>query len=142
MATTTQNFTAKTLTAISCVFTLSDGTSTEYAAAVASAKFAPAQTTNTWKGGAPGAVFTSMSKPVYSCAMKIGQDYDGAASLTNFLMAHAGEQVNVTFKYNNGATIAAKLILAAPEIGGDIDAVLDTTITHGVVGVPVVTPTA
>lgn len=132
---TVQDFEAKTLTSLSCVL---DGT--EFAEAVASVRFTPAQSTNTWKGGTPAAVFSSITKPVYSCAMKVGQDYDDAASLTNYLMEHAGESVEAVFSFNSGATITATLLLAAPEIGGDIDAVLDTTITHGVSGVPVITP--
>jgi hypothetical protein len=135
MAGTPQPFEAKTLSGISCVL---EGV--EYAEAVASVRFTPAQTVNTWKGGTPDAVFSSMTKPVYSCAMKIGQDYDDAASFTNYLMEHAGESVAATFIFNSGSTIAATLLLAAPEIGGDIDAIMDTTITHGVKGVPVITP--
>lgn len=137
MAVTNQEFAAKTLTSISCVIN-----ETEFAEAVASARFTVAQQVNTWKGGSPDAVFTSMTKPVYSCVMKVGQDYEDAASLTSYLAAHAGEEVEASFRYNSGRVVQATLILAAPEIGGDIDAVMDTTITHGVVGVPVVLPAA
>lgn len=126
------DFEAKTLTAISCTVG-----GTEYAEAVASARFIPAQTINTWKGGTPDAVFSSSTKPTYTCAMKLGQDYETSGSLANYLMAHAGEAVSFVFRYNGGRTITATLLIAAPEIGGDIDAILDTTITHGVSGVPV-----
>jgi hypothetical protein len=112
----------------------------EYAEAVASVKFTPAQSTQVWKGGTPAAVFTGMTNPTYSCAMKIGQDWNKTSSLVNYLMAHAGEHVAATFKFNSGATITATLILAAPEIGGDVDGWAETTLTHGVDGVPLVTP--
>jgi hypothetical protein len=40
------------------------------------------------------------------------------------------------FTFNSGRTITADLVVVPPEIGGDIDALLDTTLTHGVIGVP------
>jgi hypothetical protein len=133
MSVTSQDFEVQTLTGISCVIG-----SVEYAKAVASVKFTPATTINTWKGGTPDAVFTKATKATYSCAMKLGQDYDDAASLANYFMAHAGETVEAAFKFNSGKTITAQLVIVPPEIGGDIDAMLDTTITHGVVGAPVI----
>lgn len=132
-----QTFVPELLTEISAVI---DGI--EYAEAVASVKFTPSQSTVVWKGGTAAATFTDMTKPSYSCAMKIGQDYSDAASLTNYLLAHAGEHVDCSFRFNSGSTITARLILAAPEIGGDIDAVADTTITHGVEGVPAIAAAA
>lgn len=133
MATTIQDFEVQTLTGISCVMN-----GVEYAKAVASVKFTPSTTINTWKGGTPDAVFTKATKPTYTCAMKIGQDYEDAASLANYLMQHAGETVDADFRFNSGKIISAALVIVPPEIGGDIDAMLDTTITHGVVGVPTI----
>lgn len=136
--TTTQAFEPELLTAVSVVI----GT-TEYAAAVASVRFTPATSINTWKGGTPDAVFTKSTKATYSCAMKVGQDYESSASLVNYFLAHAGETIeDVSFKFNGGRTIQADLVIVPPEIGGDVDAWLDTTITHGVVGAPRILPAA
>lgn len=137
-APTVQPFEAALLTELSVVIE-----DTEYAGAVASVRFAPATTLNTWKGGIPTAVFTKATKATYSCAMKIGQDYEAATSLANYLLQHAGETIEgVQFRFNSGRTIEADLVITPPELGGDIDSWLDSTITHGVIGAPRLLPVA
>lgn len=123
--------------------TLGDASTDDYAPAVASCKFTPSSSTQTWKGGTPDAVFTDITSPTWVCAMKIAQDWTNATSLVNYLFAHAGERVPATFvPVEGGPTVSATLILAAPEIGGDIDAWGETTVQHGVDGAPALTPAA
>lgn len=114
--------------------------STEYADAIASFQFVPAQTVMTWKGGKPDATFTDVTDPTWTCNIKLAQDWDTAGSLANYLIAHAGEQTPVTFIPTGGATVSGTLILAVPPIGGDINAWLEGTISCGVVGAPTITP--
>lgn len=136
--TTTQPFEAELLNELSVII----GT-TEYADAVASVRFTPSTSINVWKGGLPASTFTKATKATYTCAMKIGQDIDQATSLFNYLLQHAGETIqNVKFRYNSGAVVTATLVIVPPELGGDIDSWLDSTITHGVIGAPVITPPA
>src|SRR4051812_35137743 len=111
---TTQDFEVTQLSELSVLVG-----SVEYAKAVASVKFTPATTINTWKGGTPDAVFTKATKPTWTCAMKIGQDFEDAASYTNYLLQHAGETVTHVFTFNSGRTITADLVVVPPEIGGD-----------------------
>ena len=113
----------------------------DYAPAVASCKFTPNQTTSTWKGGTPDAVFTDVSTPTWTCAMKIAQDWKTPGSLSAYFLAHAGEEVAATFvPVEGGMSVAATLVLAPPEVGGDIDAWGETTVTHACKGAPTFTP--
>lgn len=115
----------------------------DYAPAVASCKFTPSSSVQTWKGGTPDAVFTDVSSPTYTCTMKLAQDWVTPTSLSNYLHTHAGETVAATFvPVDGGATITATLVLAAPEIGGDIDAWGETTVQHAVQGKPTITQAA
>jgi len=92
-------------------------------------------------------VFTDVTSPTWLCDMTLAQDWANAASLVNYLLTNYGTQKTCVFKPNNSGgagaipTFTATLILAAPEIGGDIDAWATTTVQHAVVGVPVKTLT-
>lgn len=115
----------------------------DFAQAVAECRFIPNTQAATWKGGKPGAVFTDVSSATWTCQMRIGQDWENADSLVNFLFAHAGESLAFDFlPTTGGPTISAVIIIAPPEIGGAIDNWGETTITHGVQGKPTVTPAA
>jgi hypothetical protein len=117
--------------------------SDNYEAAISTLKFTPATTIQTWKGGTPAAVYTDVTTPTWTCAMTLAQDYAAATSLANYLLENVGESVTCIFKPSvpgtgTQAIVTATLILAAPEIGGDIDAWMSTAITHAVSGAPAV----
>lgn len=110
----------------------------DFAPAIASCAIVPAQDTSTWKGGTPDAVFTDVSSPTWTCAMRIAQDSLNADSLFLYLLEHAGETIEgVRFTpIAGGRTWELDLTLAAPQIGGDIDAWAEATMTHAVQGRP------
>lgn len=114
----------------------------DFADAISSFKLSPQQSIATWKGGRPSAVYSDISAAVWQATISLAQDWDALASFANYLIANAGKSVPVDYR-PKGATgavkVSATLILAAPEVGGDIDAWAATAITCGVVGVPVFT---
>lgn len=113
----------------------------DHGAATASCKFTPNQSVQTWKGGKPSAVFTDMGAPTWTCEMKLAQDWTGATSLVKFLLSNAGTEQAFEFTpVDGGPSFTATLVIAAPQIGGDIDAWGETTVTHGVQGAPVLVP--
>lgn len=129
------DFDPQVLTEITCTIGGQD-----FSQAVSSCKFSPNQTAQSFKGGVR--TVSKMGRANYSCAMTVGQDWDTVASLVNYLTLHAGEEQPITYQLNGGATLTADIVLAAPEYGGDVDALLSSTITHGVNGVPTITPPA
>lgn len=121
------------------------GANLDFADAVPSFQLAPQQSVSTWKGGRPTAVYSDISSPVWQATLTLAQDWDNLASFANYLLTNAGKQTAFEWR-PGGATgtvkVAGTLILAAPAIGGDIDAWLSAQITCGVVGVPTITGAA
>jgi hypothetical protein len=112
----------------------------DYAPAVASCKFVPSSSSSTWKGGTEDSVFSDVTKATWTLQMRVGQDFENATSLLHFLFAHEGDTLALDFiPVDGGDTISAKVIIAAPELGGDIDSWGETSITHGVNGRPTLT---
>lgn len=115
---------------------------TDYGPAVSTFRFVKSTSVQTIKGGTPTSVFTDMGAPTYTAEMTIFQDWETSGALVAYLLAHAGETVAVTYKPNaaGGPSFTAQIVLDAPDIGGDIDAWLQTSLTHGVVGRPTLVP--
>lgn len=100
-------------------------------------RFVPASSTSTWKGLAPGAVFTFGQASTWTCVTEFAQDWDSPDSFSQYLLANEGEEVEVTFRPKAGGVgFTATLILAAPPIGGTIDQAATGSVTHGVKGKP------
>jgi len=118
------------------LITISDD---DYAAAVSSFKLTPTTTIKNWKGGKPTAVASDVSSPIWAGAIKLAQDWETEEGLTLYLFNHHGETVDAVFSPlgQAGPSFAVTLVLAAPEIGGDIDEWGETTVNVGVVGAPV-----
>jgi hypothetical protein len=108
--------------------------------AIKTLKFTPSTSIQTWKGGTPASVFTDVTSPTWVCDMGLAQDWSTTGALAQYLLTNQGTTKACTFRPYGGTTgpnISATLILAPPEIGGDIDAWLETTVQHAVSGTPV-----
>lgn len=118
----------------------------DYANAIASMKFIPSASIQTWKGGTPDAVFTDVTSATWVCEIKYAQDFESATSLAIYFLQHQGETEEVLFYpygFTDGApNFSAHLIYAPGEIGGDIDAWLESTVQHAVSGTPFFNPAA
>lgn len=111
----------------------------DFSAHINSARLTPTTQARTWKGLSPEASFSEQTAPEWTCTIKLAQDWDNANSLANYLFAHAGEEVDVTFKPRRAgtSTFTVTLTLTPPEIGGDIDSWAEATVALGVKGKPV-----
>lgn len=112
-----------------------------YEAHVSGVKFVPAVTAVAWKGLTPTSVFSDASAPVWSCVLSYAQDWKTTNSLSQYLLANAGTQKVAVFKpqgiTSGNPIFTATIIIVPGEIGGDVDTVPVSTVTMGVVGVPV-----
>lgn len=117
------------------------GTTDDHARHVASCAFVPSGGTETrWKGGTPDAKVAHRTLSDWTCQMRVAQDFS-ATGLAKYLFDNEGETVAVAFTpVAGGPSWYADLVIAAPQIGGDIDTYGEATITHTVVGKPSTTP--
>lgn len=110
----------------------------EYSAHLNRAEFVPTQ---------PTASFTDLDGKVTNFGgdsgwvFEIGglQDWETVNSLSQYLNAHEGEEIEVSFPFA-GATHAATVIAAAVAIGGTINTPAQFTKTLQVQGAPISTP--
>jgi hypothetical protein len=116
----------------------------EFRKAIQSISFQPSQTTSTVVGGTKDSVFTDISPATWTCNMKLLQDLIRSGSLVNYLIANQGltKQIDVVPYPGSPVKISANIILAVPPIMGDMNAWLDATLQHGVVGAPNITGTS
>lgn len=113
----------------------------EYKKNVSQVEFTPSTSSVTWQGLTPSASFSDQSNPAWTCTIAYAQDWETVDSLSQYLLAHAGEKVAARFVTNTGAgQFAATLILSPGPIGGTVNAVGVGTVTLGVDGAPTFTP--
>jgi hypothetical protein len=104
---------------------------------VASCAFIPSGGTETrWKGGTPDAKRAHRTLSDWTCQMRVAQDFT-ATGLAKYLFDNEGETIPVAFQpVTGGPTWYADLVIAAPQIGGDIDTYGEATLTHTCVEKP------
>ena len=105
----------------------------EYQKHVSSIDWTPGYSPAEWRGGTPDAVLTDPGSPVWTANVTAIQDWENPDSLFNFLLAHAGEQVDAKYTPVAGGafSIDATLTLAAPTIGGAVNVFNEATIAMG-----------
>lgn len=114
-----------------------------YQAHVSQVEFVPSSSTVTWKGLTPTSVFTFGTNATWTCNLGFAQDWETPNSLSQYLFANEGEELDVVFEpVNGGAGFTATLIAAPGSIGGSVDSVAVSTVTLGVKGKPVLVPAA
>jgi len=114
-----------------------------FAAHVSSVVFTPTTPTVTWQGLSPDASFSESGSEQWSVAVEVAQDWESPTSLAVRLFNGAGTKESVTFAPKKGAgmpTFTALVTLAAPSIGGAVNAYATSTVTMGVDGRPVLDP--
>lgn len=113
------------------------GTTDDHARHVASCAFVPSGGSELrWKGGTPDAKVAYRTLSDWTCQMRVAQDYS-ATGLAKYLLDNEGEEVQAEFTLiSSGPTWYVTLVLAAPQIGGDVDTYGEATVTHTVVGKP------
>jgi hypothetical protein len=110
---------------------------------VSAVEFVPTSSLATFKGLTPGAQYSMASAPTWQCNITFAQDWETTNSLSRYLLDNQGDTVAATFEpVSGGAGFTADLVLQPGSIGGNGDAVAQSTVTLGVVGAPVYVPAA
>ncbi|SMQ73471.1 IPT/TIG domain-containing protein [Agreia sp. VKM Ac-1783] len=114
-----------------------------YEAHVSAVSLDPAVSTQTWKGAAPGAVFTDMGDPVWTAGLSYAQDWETPNSLSAYLLANVGKKKLIDFyPLASGPKFTVTGLIVPGSVGGAIDAFGQSTVTLGVDGQPVFLPGA
>lgn len=115
----------------------------DYAAEASSVLFQPSSSTSTWGGLKPASVHTHTSTATWTCQLTVAQDLDLAASLHRLLLEREGESVAVHFEPKTGGQgIDATIVITPGQIGGNVNAFAEATVTLGVNGKPELTAAA
>lgn len=109
----------------------------DYAAHISGAQFVPSSSAVTWKGLKPGATFTQQTSATWALTLNYAQDWETANSLSQYLLAHEGETVEMTLApVDGGQAFSASVVITPGAIGGDVDTFGTTSVTLGVLGKP------
>ncbi len=113
----------------------------DYAEHVASAALTQSQTTDTWQGGTPTAIFADVSTPAWTLTIRMSQGNGLSASLFEYLLGVAGTEVQVTMTpVDGGRSAAFTARIGTPDtFGGDIGAWAEAQVICPVKGQPVFT---
>lgn len=107
---------------------------------VSQVEFQPQGGVMNWKGLTPDAAFSFAQTPTWQLVLAVAQDWTTPDSLSRYLFDNQGKTVAAEFTpVNGGPTIAANIIVTAPNIGGAVDAVASSSVTCGVIGKPTIT---
>lgn len=105
--------------------------------------FTPSASSVTWTGLGSN-THTDVATATWTCALAYAQDWETADSLSQYLHAHEGETVAMTFapRSGSGPTFTADVIITPGAIGGPVNAYATATVTLGVDGKPTLVPAA
>lgn len=117
-----------------------------YEQALSNVTITPSTSQVTFKGLTPTAIFNFSTPSTWAAALTFAQDWSTAGSLANYLFAHEGQQVTMTFVPAvddvTSPTITATVTIVPGSIGGAQGAVSTSTVTLPVDGKPTITPAA
>lgn len=104
----------------------------DYRKHVSGVTFTASSSQTTWTGLGLN-THTDASAPTWTCQLDYVQDWTSADSLSQYLMAHEGETVPVTFRPQAGIgpSFSANLTIVPGNIGGQVNAYATTSVTLG-----------
>lgn len=113
----------------------------EYTAHLSQAEFQPTQPTASWTDIA-GTTTNFGGSSAWALVLAGAQDWETVDSLSQYLLEHDGETVDVTITLPGGATATASVVAAAVAIGGTTNTPMTFSVTLQVQGKPTLTPSA
>lgn len=91
----------------------------------------------TWNGLTPDATFNFPTATTWGAQLDYAQDWETPDSLSMFLYEHEGEKVTMLFgPVRGGLGWEADIFIAPGSIGGQVNTVATSSVTHGVQGRP------
>lgn len=115
-----------------------------YEAHVSQVQFTPNSSIQTWQGLTPTSAHTDATVATWQAQLAYAQDWETTDSLSLYLHANEGEEVDVVFKPRSGSgpTVTATLIVTPGAIGGTVNQFATATVTLGCKGKPTIVPAA
>lgn len=113
----------------------------EYTAHLNQAQFDPTQPTSSWTD-LDGKVTNFGGDSGWVLTLAGAQDWETVNSLSQFLNAHEGEEVEASITMPGGAIATGTVIAAAVTIGGTINTPMTFSTKLQAQGAPVITPPA
>lgn len=110
-----------------------------FESAVNSFQLTPTVSTLTFQAITPAGAFTDTTSPTWVAAIGYAQDWDTPGSLSNYLLANAGQTKTLVFTPVAGTgntTFTVDVIIVPGPIGGPGNTVQVGTVNLGVVGEP------
>lgn len=115
----------------------------DYARHVSSAQLVPTTSSQklTWQGLSPDASFSDTSTPetTWALVLNYAQDWDTANSLSEYLLAHAGEVKTIVLQPKAGSgqkTFTVDATIVPGPVGGNVNTVAVGTVSLPVTGEP------
>lgn len=110
----------------------------DYSLVVSQAELVPTTPTATFKA-INGTSYNFSGKASWVLTAAFAQDWDNAASLSNYLFDNEGDTVAFSLKPNGatGESFTGNLVLSVGNIGGTADGVAASSVTFQVIGKPV-----
>ncbi len=110
---------------------------TDYGAEASSVVITPNVNVTTWAGLKPTAVVRGIGTVEWNVNMSVGMDFNDATSLGRYLFEHQGEEVPLEFRpMSDGAGVSANVIVVPGSIGGNVNAVSESSVSLPVQGSP------
>lgn len=102
-----------------------------YSGHVSSCALIPNSSIVTWQGGTPDALLSDTSPSTWTATMNVIQDWENPGSLCNFLLAHEGEEAELTYKPHADGVfqLDTTITLVAPQIGGTVNTYNESAVT-------------
>ncbi|MHC9045819.1 hypothetical protein ACYX8G_14630 [Microbacterium saperdae] len=115
-----------------------------YEAHVSQVQFDPSTSIQVWQGLTPAATFTDSSIATWQATLAYAQDWETPNSLSRYLYDNEGKTITAVFKprAGSGPSFTVQLVITPGAIGGTVNAFTTATVTLGIKGRPVITPSA
>lgn len=112
-----------------------------FQAELSAVKFTPTASTATWKGLTPSSVHTAQGTATWVAELTYAQDWDTAASLSNYLHENEGQTKTFLFEPKAGGVgFTVSVTITPGAIGGAVDAFAESSVTLPCAGKPVKVP--
>lgn len=105
----------------------------DFAAHVSQAAFVPSSQQLSWQGGKADATFTSQTPSTWVFNVNVVQDWENAAGLAVYLLRNEGKVATVKMQPNDDGVfmVKAEVTIAAPQIGGAVNAYNESSLSMG-----------
>lgn len=111
----------------------------DFAKLVSKIELVPEPVLAEFVGGKPDAVFQLVGATKWTLNLSFAQDWASSTSLSNYLFNNIGQQKVFVFEpISGGKSVTVTVVIVPGSIGGDINAIAQSTVALKVIGQPVI----